>query len=260
MSRAALPTVSASIPRGAGYVGEIQARIWEDFITSVIALLKTASGRIARGEQGYEYQLSRGWFGKGKYNVLGTDVCLPLENAITDALTRACETIRRDRRPNHFLIDKQIFIASQQPREIQNQLGDIAFTTDIKIASLSLHYLDLRVEAKRLLGGGDTGEYCGPDGLLRFAHTEPYTSAPLGMMLGYTFRHDDAHWHADIQSHAAKHGVSTFTNLRTGRWTTNANMMTSSSAGNVLVLHVLLPFDSNPSIRDLDKARSDLNR
>jgi hypothetical protein len=253
MSQATLPTVSTSIPRCTGYVGKIQARVWEDFVTSVMALLKTAGGRIARGEHGYDYQVRKGWFGTGQYKVLGTDVSLPLENAVTDALARACETVRRGRRPNHFLIDKQIFIASQQPRENQNQLGDIAFTTDIKIASLSLNYLDLRIEAKRLLGSAHAAEYCGPEGLLRFAHTEPYTSAPIGMMLGYTLRHDDVHWRSGIRSHAAKLGVSTFTDLRTGRWTTSASMMNSPTVGDVLVLHVLLPFESRPSARDLDK-------
>ncbi|SEK01076.1 hypothetical protein SAMN05518849_12645 [Sphingobium sp. AP50] len=254
MSRGALPTISASIPRCTGYIGKIQAQVWEDFITSVLALLRTAGGRIARGDEGYDYKVRKGWFGKGQYKILGTEVALPLENAVTDALTRACETIRRDRRPNHFLIDKHIFIASQQPRETQEQLGDIAFTTDIKIASSTLHYLDLRIEAKRLLGSAHAAEYCGTEGLLRFAHSEPYTSAPLGMMLGYTFRYDDAHWHSSIQTQAAKHGVTDFKELRTGRWTTAASLMTSPGVGDVLVLHVMLSFESKPSVRELDGA------
>jgi hypothetical protein len=249
----ALSEVAASIPRSEGYLGAVRAAVWESFLINVVALLKSAARRIDRGDHGFEYQSRRSWWGTGRYPVLNSHVRLPLENSVTDALTRACETIRRGRRSNHFLVEKQIFIAQQQPREDQDQLGDSAYTTDIQIASSSLHYLDLRIEAKRILGGGDVTDYCGEEGLMRFAHAEPYTSQPVGMMLGYTFRHDDDHWRAEIERRAAANGAHAFRTLRVGRWKLPSCTVTSCTVGEVLVVHLLLAFESQPSAREMDK-------
>ncbi|HEY5720899.1 MAG TPA: hypothetical protein VIT45_01120 [Allosphingosinicella sp.] len=245
--------IAPSVPRSEGYLGSVRAVVWETFLVNVVALLKSAARRISRGEEGFDYQSRKSWWGSGSYPVLNGHVRLPLENSITDALARACEAIRRGRRPNHFLIEKQIFIAQQQPREQQAQLGDTAYKTDIQIASSSLHYLDLRIEAKRILGGGDVTDYCGEEGLMRFAHAEPYTNQPVGMMLGYIFRHDDVHWQAEIEGRAVANGATCFGTLRAGRWILPSCTVTSPTVGEVLVIHLLLPFESKPSAREMDR-------
>lgn len=247
------PNIALSVPRSEGYLGAVRAAVWETFLISVVALLKSAARRINRGDAGFDYQSLKSWWGTGSYPVLNGHVRLPLENSVTDALSRACEAIRRSRRPNHFLIEKQIFIAQQQPRQEQLQLGDAALRTDIQIASSSLHYLDLRIEAKRILGGGDVSDYCGEEGLMRFAHAEPYTNQPVGMMLGYTFRHDDDHWHVEIEQRATSNGATCFKTLRAGRWNLPSCTVTSPSHGDVLVVHLLVPFESKPSAREMDR-------
>jgi hypothetical protein len=146
------------------------------------------------------------------------------------------------------MVQNQVFIVQQQPREMQNKLGSAAFTTDIQFASSSVTYLDLRIEAKRLLGGSHVNDYVGDEGLLRFAHSEPYTVQPVGMMLGYMFRHDRDHWFSKINQHKPSI-VPKLEPLKVGRWSVPGCVIANPSVGGVLVLHLLLTLPSRPDAR-----------
>jgi hypothetical protein len=235
------------MPSGGGYLGRVRAQVWEEFTRSVVAMLDCAAARVA-ADHPVAFSRRKGWWGEGGHKVLGHDVRIPLENAVTDALVRTCKDLRRTRRPNHFMVQKQIFIVQQQPRELQDRLGSAAYTTDIQFASSSVPYLDLRVEAKRLLDGSHVSDYVGAEGLLRFAHPEPYTVQPVGMMLGYIFRHDRTHWLASIGSQKPP-SIPALQPLKVGRWSVPGSIVTNPSVGDVLVLHLLLSFPSQPDAR-----------
>ncbi len=233
----------------------MRAQVWDEFTKSVVAMLECAAARVA-ADHPVAFSRRKGWWGEGGHKILGHDVRIPLENAVTDALVRTCKDLRGTRRANHFMVQKQVFIVQQQPREMQDQLGSAAYTTDIQFASSSVPYLDLRIEAKRLLGGSHVSDYVGAEGLLRFAHPEPYTVQPVGMMLGYTFRHDRTHWLASIDRQKPS-SVSTLQPLKVGRWTVPGSIVTNPTVGDVLVLHLLLPLPSQPDARRLQrKARA----
>lgn len=242
-------TVASTMPSGGGYLDRVRAQVWDEFTKSVVAMLECAASRVA-ADHPIAFSTRRGWWGEGSHEVLGHDVRIPLENAITDALVRTCKDLLSSRRPNHFLVQKRIFVVQQQPRELQDRLGSAAYTTDIQFASSSVPHLDLRIEAKRLLGGSHVGDYVGPEGLLRFAHSEPYTVQPVGMMIGYAFRYDRAHWSSVIDRQLPS-WVPALQQLRVGRWTIPGGIVANPTVGDVLVLHLFLPIPSLPDARRL---------
>lgn len=247
------------MPTSGGYLNRVRAQVWDEFTKSVVAMLECAAARVA-ADHPVAFSTRKGWWGEGGHKVLGHDVRIPLENAVTDALVRTCKDLLKRRRPNHFLVQKQVFVVQQQPREVQDQLGSAAYTTDIQFASSSVPDLDLRIEAKRLLGGSHVGDYLGSEGLLRFAHREPYTVQPVGMMLGYAFRHDRAHWLASIGRQMPS-SVSTLQQLKVGRWNVPGSIVANPTVGDVLVLHLLLSVPSRPDARLLQrKARTPKRR
>ncbi|MGP7795624.1 hypothetical protein [Sphingomonas sp. CLY1604] len=239
--------MASTMPGGAGYLDRVRAQVWDEFVRNVVAMLQCAAARVA-ADRPVAFSTRNGWWGEGGHRVLGHDVRIPLENAVTDALVRSCKDLLRRRRPNHFLVQKQIFVVQQQPREVQDRLGSAAYTTDIQFASSSVPDLDLRIEAKRLLGASHLGDYLGSEGLLRFAHREPYTVQPVGMMLGYVFQHDPAHWSARIDRQMPS-SSSALQRLKVGRWNIPGGILGNPTVGDVLVLHLLVTLPSRPDAR-----------
>lgn len=237
-----------------GYLAQVRGEVWEGFVARVVELLVLAAGKIAANEPGYDDQAHPTWWTKGRRSAHGQKVAIALEDSVTDALCRAVWKLRHDLPADHFMRVNQIFVAEQQPRERQKRRGSSALTTDLRIASSELRYLDLRIEAKPLFDSGDVTRYCGYDGLMRFADTEPYTDKAVGMMLGYTFRHDDLHWYGRIVDVASrKHNIQSFETIDAeGRPLKMCRLRWSGN--DVCVLHLLLPFPSSPCARSLDAA------
>lgn len=247
-----VPRIRDRVPVGTKYLDRVRARTWEAFLDRIVELMNEARDCIVRGDMEFDYQARKTWWGTGLYPIRGRTVTLPLENSITDALARSCETLRRSLKPSDFMIRKQISIAQQVPRRIQNALGDAAYTTDLQFASLTLHDLDLRIEAKRIFGADDITEYCGEEGLLRFSHDEPYTDRPVGMMLGYSLRHEHPHWNEAIANHRQVQGVYQFGSVRIAGLALPTCLAHSRTVGDVLVVHMLMDFESRPSARAID--------
>jgi hypothetical protein len=238
---------------GNGAAAMLKARVWEEFTARTVAALREAMTVLAQHGIGFDHETKRGYWGGGKRSVKGTRVLLPRENAITDALTRALEVVRQDASPDDLLRKRQICFPPQQPRSRQSRLGSDALTTDIQARSLETSYLDLRIEAKVLFGSGDVIHYCGDKGLLRFANAEPYTEQPVGMMIGYSVRHDEAHWANRIQAKASgSPEVRSFQHVTLETEEILSSTLTSHASGEVLVLHLVLPFETKPSARALD--------
>lgn len=238
-----------------GYVAEVQGRVWEEFIDHVVGLLIEAADRIVQKKPGFDYQAEASWWATRKRKVRKQDVRIAFEDSVTDALRRSLDSIRKELPSGDFFRRNNIYIAEQQPRLRQRRLGPRAQTTDLQFASLDLDYLDLRVEAKPLFDNNDADRYCGPDGLLRFADSQPYTDKAVGMMLGFTFRHDDDHWHnriADVAS--GKYGVDAFETVNAGNRALRTSAMKWRGTNDVRVVHLMLSFPSSPCARDLDTA------
>lgn len=242
---------------GTGVLAQLRARMWEEFSARTIAALREAASMLASQKLGYDHENAKGYWGSGKRYVRQQAVQLPRENAITHVLSEALEIIREKAASNDLLKKQQVCFPSQQPRKKQNRVGSEALTTDIQARSLRNPHLDLRIEAKVLFGSRDVDHYCGNKGLLRFADAEPYTDQPIGMMLGYTVRHADDHWLNDIVSKGSKAAqVTGFSAVALEDEALLASTLPSAATGTVLVLHVLLPFETKPSARGLDLANS----
>jgi hypothetical protein len=75
------------------------------------------------------------------------------------------------------------------------------------------------------------------------------------MMLGYSVRRDDAHWFEEIQKTAKSlTAVGPFETLDLEGDHVPGSLVTSHATGHVLVLHMLLPFETIPSARAIDAA------
>jgi hypothetical protein len=236
---------------GEGATAMLRARVWEEFTARVLAALREAMAFLAHGD----HETKAGYWCTGTRLAKGIKVHLPQEDAITDALTRALEAIRQQSSPDDLLRRRQICFPSQQPRSKQSRLGSSALTTDIQARSLETVYLDLRIEAKVLFGGGDVAHYCGEKGLLRFSDPEPYTDQPVGMMIGYAVRRDDAHWAKSIQAKAgSSKQVKGFQPVAVDGEEVLSSTLLTHAHGEVLVLHLFLPFETKPSARSIDAA------
>lgn len=250
------PRFRDNVPGSSGFLGRVRAKAWEDFVVMAVEALRQAAAILHARALPNDHQVD-GYWGDGRYDVLGTAVSLPMENGITDPLVRALDIVRAGAHRNHALKKLQVTVAQQQPRATQYRVGSRALTTDIQIRSLAIAHLDLRIEAKVLFDGGDAATYCGPDGLARFSDPEPYTDQPVGMMIGYSVRREDAHWFDAIARHTAEGpAVRWRSDILLGAETILATLSSSHATGEVLVCHVIIPFETEPSSRALDAARA----
>ena len=243
------------VPVGGTVGGDARAKGWERFAAMACDALRQAADILSAHGLGFDHTAAAGYWASGSRKAKGSDVVLPLENGITDPLVRALELVRAAAPPEHLISRYQVCFVQQQPRKKQNKVGSKAYTTDIQVRSLVVPELDLRIEAKVLFGGADVSAYCGKNGLLRFADAEPYTDQHVGMMLGYSVRRDDAHWLKEIQKNATSlTAVGPFEKLDLEGAHVTGSLVTSHATGHVLVLHMLLPFETNPSARAIDSA------
>ncbi|WP_152528019.1 hypothetical protein [Sphingobium lactosutens] len=248
-------TFHSRVPGGGTAGGDARAKGWERFAAMACNALRDAADILGSYGLGFDHTALDGYWASGSRKAKGSDVVLPMENGITDPLVRALELVRAAAPPEHLISRYQVCFVQQQPRKKQNKLGSKAYTTDIQVRSLVVPDLDLRIEAKVLFGGGDVAAYCGKNGLLRFADAEPYTDQHVGMMLGYSVRRDDAHWFKEIQKTATSlTAVGPFEMLDLDGGRVTGSLVNSHATGQVLVLHMLLPFETNPSARAIDAA------
>lgn len=243
------------VPGGGTASGDARAKVWERFAAMACDALREAAEILDTNGLGFDHTEAAGYWASGSRMAKGSYVVLPQENGITDPLVRALELVRAAAPPEHLISRYQVCFVQQQPRKKQNKVGSKAYTTDIQVRSLVVPDLDLRIEAKVLFGGGDVSAYCGKNGLLRFADTEPYTDQHVGMMLGYSVRRDDAHWLKEFQKAATSlTAVGSFETLDLAGNLITGSLVTSHATGHVLVLHMLLPFETKPSARAIDSA------
>lgn len=229
------------------------ANVWGRFVDRVIQALVEAEGIIRSGNAPVDYLTMNGWWRNGARKIGRTAILVPAENSITDLLVRTLEGIRGKSDKDDLLRAQDIQFSQQAPRKTQKRIGSQALTTDIRAHSGAFPDLDLRIESKVLFGGNDLTAYCGRNGLLRFGDVaEPYTDAPVGMMLAYTVRHDKAHWKRNIIGKA--HGGADVLSAGHLWYASDVIRLVDCTT----VLHLALDFDTDPEARaeDLRQARS----
>lgn len=226
-----------------------RAGMWETFVDQSLTAIYAAMTVLASKGLGSDHELEASYWRNRKRKVGKIATRIPAEDSITDVLTRALELVRERSAPTGYLRRHEIAFIPQQPRKIQSRLGSSAQTTDIQVRSLKQSMLDLRIEAKVLFDGADVTHYCGDKGLLRFSDTEPYTDKPVGMMIGYSLR-EEAGWMGKIEAKSVPSAmVRSFEDVTVAGRTLRMSMSTRPSSTDVAVIHLLLPFNTDPDCR-----------
>lgn len=237
--------------RGSAPLDAFAANVWGRFVDRVTEALVEAEHIIRNGNAPIDHLAMDGWWRSGPRKIGRTSILVPAENAVTDLLVRTLEGIRGKSDRDDLLRTQEIQFSQQAPRKIQKRIGSAALTTDIRAHSGAIPDLDLRIESKVLFGGGDLTAYCGKNGLLRFGDVaEPYTDAPVGMMLAYTVRHDKAHWKKSIAGKA--HGGGDILSAGHIWYASDITRIADCTT----VLHLALDFDTDPEARAEDLKRT----
>ena len=233
--------------------GDLAHVVWENFVDRVTSALFEAELLIRTGRAPFDFLAKEGWWRNSSGQVRGKPVKVPAENSITDLLVRTLEQIRNAAGAGDLLHQQGIIFSQQAPRRTQARIGSKALTTDIRAVSASLPNLDLRIEAKVLLGKNDLSSYCGSKGLLRFGDVkEPYTDAPVGVMLGYFVRYDGQYWKRSIETKIQPlNCVAETSDISSAGQVVLACDLTRGTA-RTTVLHVALSFDTDPDARFID--------
>ncbi|WP_454882632.1 hypothetical protein [Sphingomonas oryzagri] len=232
-----------------GVAARARAGMWQDFLAHSLDAIDKAMRVLDAQGLGFDHHAEPTYWRRRARKVDSVTIRLPEEDSVTDVLTRALEHVRENSPATSYLRRHEICFPQQQPRRQQRRLGPHARTTDIQVRSLSRSFLDLRIEAKVLFDTADVAHYCGEKGLLRFSDAEPYTDQPIGMMIGYSLR-DDARWLSDIeQTSSMSVMVKSFEDVLVGERIVRMSISTRQSADDVSVVHLLLPFRTDPDCR-----------
>ena len=242
-------TLADRLAGSGGLTARMRANMWQDFVAHSLDAIDQAMRVLDALELGFDYEAEPTYWRRRTRKVNAVATKLPEEDSITDVLTRALEHVRENSPPTSYLRRNEICFPQQQPRKQQRRLGPHARTTDIQVRSLSRSFLDLRIEAKVLFDTADVAHYCGEKGLLRFSDIDPYTDQPIGMMIGYSLR-DEARWLPDIERVSSTNvAVKTFEDVLVSGRTIRMSMSTRHSSADVGVVHLLLPFRTDPDCR-----------
>jgi len=241
---------------GAGRPSAVNALVWEQFVDRIIVALREAETAIITGKSPVDHLNMPTWWRTSRQTFGKHIVKVPSEDSVTDVLVRTLEMIKAASLDDDFLRIQQISFSDQQKRRSQSRVGRGAYSTDIRVVSGLVADLDLRIEAKIMLGGNDATAYCGPDGALRFGDpVNPYTDAPIGMMLAYAVRHDAAKWRLDIERKLVGFdAINSADDILAGGETLLASDLEVGDRP-VTVVHLTLCLETDPSIRNLDKSK-----
>lgn len=237
---------------GQDAVARAGAAAWEGLVRASLRWLEMAAGRIRDRTHTPDHQAAPEWLGTGRHRVRGKEIRLPEEDTVTDALVRTAMDLYDDLEPDDPIRVLRLYMVDQRPR-VRDRLGARSRPTDIQVASREHGVLDLRIEAKRLIGGAHLTSYLGADGLRRFSDDLPYTVGPVGMMLGYTFRYDEAHWWRELERRCIADALDWREVVDHYGRRLRSTTLPRRALTPVLVVHAMLPFEGVPSARDVDQ-------
>ncbi len=241
--------------------------LWENILKQVIALFSEAERRIRSAEGIKKYTALDGWWRGAKVKLKDKPAAnVPSEEALSEALVDEVEKLMQDIQlklvsedafPN---IDRNLQFSLEAPRRRKKGIGKKAKPTDIRVYKLGSEIIDLRIEAKTVLRDRDLpNAYLSKEGLKRFSDPdEPYTDHEIGGMLAYTLCEDRSKWQAKIDQALGSSSppISTFRH-QLGETPAHETLFckvpycaqNGASRSEVLVFHMVLEFDWEPSVR-----------
>jgi len=237
--------------------------VWEQMIHQVISLFHLAERRLRTPELIEQYQGYRGWWRDAEHQVDGREgvYLIPEETAVSQALLETMRSIKDE----YLLGDEEsalgfelgdldrLEFSLEDNRAERRTIGRFARPTDFRFYFRETGGMDLRIEAKTLLVGGDINSaYLSDRGINRFSDPEePYTTDLIGGMVAYTVSENRVHWRAKVQERLQSNfehdlpepvGSILFNNV--------AYKNKKETRDEVLVFHFVLEFDADPRARD----------
>lgn len=255
MTAPAAPTIAERLAASHPSTSFARAALWQEFVDVALSVLRRAERDLRSPTTWSRFAQREGWWlGAQRKSANGAKVAVPSEDAITDALMELAEAIRKETLDDDPLKRQQITFDPQVRRPPHPRIGRKALTTDIRIRSLAIPDLEVRIEAKLLFRPKDlTDAYCGDKGLLRFADPRhPYTDRPIGFMLGYALQDHGADWDARIRTALPGIGqVKSTGEVGAGGETRPVSDMEwgTEERQKVSVIHLFMEFDTDPSCR-----------
>jgi hypothetical protein len=241
-----------------------RALLWEHLIHQVILLLEIAERRIQSTEGQEKYAKLDGWWRVSKTRIAGKLCKIPSEEALSEALFEEMERVKEEAilKIAHSNLGLEnldtLQLSLETPRRAKRGIGKRAKPTDIRVYRTGSEIMDLRIEAKIILTDQDLrSAYLSERGLKRFSDpSEPYTDHEIGGMLAYTVSGDRTTWQNKIDGalNTSTPPIATFKHrvrmMPTETLFSRVPFPAGLGARNeVLVFHLVLNFDSDPSSR-----------
>jgi hypothetical protein len=247
-----------------GAASEARILLWENTIHQVVRLLQEAERRIRTPQGQSRYTTLQGWWRDKKTRLDAGPARIPSETALTDAILQEIELLREEvvlniGPANSDFANLDLQFSPETPRRQKKGIGNFSKPTDIRIYRLGSEVIDLRIEAKVLVSDGEIAKaYLSKHGLKRFSDpVEPYTDHEIGGMLAYTVSDTRSTWLEKIDAALTKSNPSIPTFRHRVRATADESLFckvpymfkATGDRSEVLVFHLVLEFDSDPSAR-----------
>ena len=181
----------------------VKAQLWSEFLKHVLAIFRTAEAELRRPDNWDEFKNKRGALGR-RYarRRQKTTIRYPNEDAITTELGQIVQTLRRRLPLGHFLRANEVEFHVERPVRSAKRAGRHSRKVDFFILAASgISAPELALEAKAIRRRSDiTKRYLGTEGIGCFLVPEsPYSSAPIGGMLAYSFADLPGSWRDEIR-------------------------------------------------------------
>ena len=184
--------------------GPVKAHLWSEFLKHVLAIFRKAEEELCRPDTWSEFKKKRGALGRKRVRRHeGITKRYPNEDAITTELGEIVQTLRRSLPLGHFLRANEVEFHVERPVRSAARAGRHARKLDFFVLAASgISAPELALEAKTVRIPSDVrNRYLGCDGIGCFLEPDsPYSQAPLGGMLAYSFTDSSVSWRHEIES------------------------------------------------------------
>ena len=184
--------------------GPVNAHLWSEFLRHVLVIFRKAEEELRQPDRWGKFKKKRGALGR-KYVRRREKITIryPNEDAITTELGDIVQTLRRSLPLGHFLRANEVEFHVEPPVRSAVRAGRHSRKVDFFVVAASgASAPELALEAKTVRIPSDiTNRYLGRDGIGCFLELEsPYSLAPIGGMLAYSFTNSSVSWRNEIES------------------------------------------------------------
>ena len=184
--------------------GPVKAQLWSEFLKHVLVIFRKAEEELRQPNTWGEFKKKRGALGRKRARRREKiAIRYPNEDAITTELGEIVQTLRRSLPLGHFLRANEVEFHVERPVRSAVRTGRHSRKVDFFVLAASgVSAPELALEAKTVRIPSDiTNHYLGCDGIGCFLVPEsPYSQAPIGGMLAYSFTDLSVSWRHEIES------------------------------------------------------------